>query len=406
MQEPERIIDVVGCSEQELARLRLLFRMGAARFRSRWRFSDSEPPDLMLVDPQTPIGAAAREIAHQVGRTSICIVDLGVEDDADWALRRPLKLDAIVRMVNLLCAAAPPPTPAVAKAAAPVKILAQGENFFDLDLGDADTGSTSGDDGLPGIRLPEIVRGFGAHDVDALFRRDPNANNTEVLLPHRLRDDTAIEHTEAPTLRTTARQDGTEGRIGTGERQLSPNIDPSLRRNFQADTRAHPLVDFLTKSILGSPSRIQIDGLPALVLDPVNRCYHAKADLPALELYCLQDLSREAFKPLTSAELTEVRISQPAKPWLRLQWLARYLVSEGRLSCQLDPGGKFKLERSIELARDYPTAYRISTTMLRDMQALHEIAKHAEASMTDVINVVNAYEAVNLLEAQLRDRFR
>ncbi|MCG6118942.1 MAG: hypothetical protein MEQ07_12280 [Aquimonas sp.] len=394
--QPECIVDVVGASEAETARLRLLFRMGAGRFASRWRFSDSEPPDLVFVDPADSLGEAAREAAAQAGRTCICLVEPGTEDGPDWALRRPLKLDAIVRMVNTLCAPAPVPAPEQAG-----RIVSQGENFFDVDLGD----TAAAADALPEVRMPEIVRGHGAHDVEALFRRDPMANTTDMLVPHRLADDTSVEFTEGPTARTSARIDNTAERMGNHEQREAPNIDPRLRRSAVEDTRVFPLLDYLGKGLLGAAARIELGGLPALVLDPVNQCYHAEGDLSALELYCLQDLPFTGFKPLTSSELGQVRSALPAKPWIRLRWLVRYLTSEGKLSSQLDPGGKFRIERPLELARDYPTAYRVSTAMLRDLQPLHEIAKQANTGMTEVINVVNAYEACSLLQAQLRERF-
>lgn len=400
MQDGEKIIDTVGCSEEEVARLRLLFRMGAARFKSRWKFSESEPPDLVLLDPETELGRAAREIAQQADRPYICIVELGTEDGPDWALRRPLKLDAIVRMVNLLCA----PAPRVAPAEPVLKVVSQGENFFDLDLGD--TPPPARDDGLPSIQLPEIVRGFGAHDVEGLFKRDPLANTPEALVPHRIGEGTGIEFTEGPTLRTHARIDEKAERLGKRENEVAPDIDPSLRRVSTQDARRFPLLDYLTQSLLGAPERIELPGLPWLVLDPVTQSYHSDAELPALELYCLQELPRAAFAQLTSAELAAVRARAPAKPWVRLRWQVRYLTSNGKLSSQLDPAGRFRIERPIELARDYPAAFRVSTALLRELQPLHEIAKQAKASMTEVINVVNAYESVSLLESQLRERFR
>lgn len=400
MQEAEKIIDAVGCSEEEIARLRLLFRMGAARFKLRWRFSDTDPPDLILLDPETELGRAAREAAQQSAKPYICVVDLGTEDGPDWALRRPLKLDAIVRMVNLLCA---PPVQAPAAAPA-LKVVSQGENFFDLDL--EDSPAAAPDDGLPSVRLPDIVRGFGAHDVDALFKRDPLADTAERLVPHRIDEKTAIEHTEGPTLRTSARIDEKAERLGKREHEQAPDIDPALRRVIAKDTRSFPLIDYLTQPLLGAPERIEMPGLPWLVLDPLTQSYHSEAELPALELYCLQELPRAAFSQLTSSELAAVRARAPAKPWLRLRWQVRYLTSNGKLSSQLDPAGRFRIERPIELARDYPAAFRVSTSMLRELQPLHEIAKAAKANMTEVINVVNAYESVSMLESQLRERFR
>ena len=250
------------------------------------------------------------------------------------------------------------------------------------------------------------MRGFGAHDVEGLFKRDPLANTAEALVPHRLSERTAIEYTEGPTLRTAARIDETAERLRTLEAKEAPNIDPGLRRGNTQDTRRFPLIDYLTQPLLGAPERIEMPGLPWLVLDPVTQSYHSDAELPALELYCLQELPRAAFAQLTSAELASVRARAPAKPWIRLRWQVRYLTSNGKLSTQLDPAGRFRIEHPIELARDYPAAFRVSTAMLRELQHLHEIAKQAKASMTEVINVVNAYESVSLLESQLRERFR
>ena len=50
---------------------------------------------------------------------------------------------------------------------------------------------------------------------------------------------------------------------------------------------------------------------------------------------------------------------------------------------------------------EYKKQYRIATMMLRPLR-LHEIARKADAKMVEVFDVVNAYDAIGLLEWQPR----
>ncbi|HRF55222.1 MAG TPA: hypothetical protein PK027_12310 [Aquimonas sp.] len=396
----ERIIDYIGGSEDETARLRLLLRMAGGKLKARWRFSDSETPDLLLLDPETSLGRTAREAAIEAHQTFISVVDLGVEDGADWALRRPIKLDALVRMLNALMPTRVADQP---RKPAPV-IVSQGESFFDLDLNDAHIPSAASAFAADGIAsTPRQVQ----EDYDALFKRDPMANTVEAIVPHSLHTDTSIEYTDSPTARTHAKIDLTEDRVVLRKTQLGdPNIDPTLRRQVHADDRSYPLSEYLDGSLLGAAEMIEWSGLPLLVIDPVEKVFHSPADLAGLELYALQRLPRNQFKSLTRMDLGRYREMYPAKPLARLRWLIRYLGSGGQLSTQLDPGGSFRLTRYLELAKDYPVAFRISSVMMRGLMPLHEIAKLANAGMNEVIDVVNAYDTIGYLEHEMRPRFK
>jgi hypothetical protein len=87
--------------------------------------------------------------------------------------------------------------------------------------------------------------------------------------------------------------------------------------------------------------------------------------------------------------------------YVKLVWLYVLLHSEGRLARHLDPGGTYKLSRWIEIERDFADYFRIASTMLQPGR-LHEIAAASNASMADVFDVVNAYDAIGLIEWQPR----
>ena len=99
---------------------------------------------------------------------------------------------------------------------------------------------------------------------------------------------------------------------------------------------------------------------------------------------------------LASRESTprgRLRVSVPAE--------FAMLRSNGCLGTHLDPGGTFKVQRWMSIYGEYRKQYRIATMMLRPLR-LHEIARKADAKMTEVFDVVNAYDAIGLLEWEPR----
>ena len=96
-----------------------------------------------------------------------------------------------------------------------------------------------------------------------------------------------------------------------------------------------------------------------------------------------------------------MRESEPAQPYLRLLWLYVLVHSEGKLARHLDPGGTYRLTRWIEIERDFSSYFRIASTMLQGAR-LHEIASASGASMADVFDAVNAFDAIGLVEWQPR----
>jgi hypothetical protein len=84
-----------------------------------------------------------------------------------------------------------------------------------------------------------------------------------------------------------------------------------------------------------------------------------------------------------------------------LVWLDVLARSEGRLAPHLDPGGRYKLKSWPQIEHDYPNHLRIATAMTHPAK-LNEIAAASGAPMGDVFAMVNAYDAIGLIDVERR----
>ncbi|MEP7042445.1 MAG: hypothetical protein ABI843_05250 [Dokdonella sp.] len=168
------------------------------------------------------------------------------------------------------------------------------------------------------------------------------------------------------------------------------SFDPARRSRLVTD------IDKLVAHGRGSVI-IERAGLPPLVLDPSNDSYLSGADLSELEPYLLQPVKGGECRPISGVRLADLRDSTPAHPLARLRWLAALLRSNGWLASHLDPGGSYRVKSWISVDGSYRRQYRIAMTMLRPAP-LHRIAAAAGATMAEVFDVVNAYDAIDLLE--------
>lgn len=379
--------------------LRLLLRKGRSRFQAAWQLDEEDQePDLLVIDPASLAGDVALGQARQGGRNFVCVVDADAPDSGDWQLRRPLKLDALVRVFNALTPSDAGPT-----------VISQGEDFFSADLGDeageglldADAFSSIPTGAARAGRQPE---NYWEDAADSLFRRDPDADHLDRVVDISLGDDTSFERVESRTGRSEKRGEDAEERVGrvggsTGEPRLRSGEAP------RGDLRVLPLIDYLKHDILGGPCRTSHGGVHPLVLDPKLRVFHADVDLPELELHCLQTYPVASFEQLTMAQLEALRASQPARPMVKLEWLYALVNSNGRLASHLDPGGRYWLARFLELAKDYPHQYQIAAKLAQPRK-INELAELTNSRIEDIYNVLNAFDAIGYLEWELRDRLR
>lgn len=396
----EKTLTFVGATDEEVAHLRLLLRRAAPRLDCQWRWATHESADLLVVKPVGLPAESAR--AHAAEQGSRCIV-VGSEAEVaplaatELRLDYPFQLDAVVAALN---------EPVRASVVVPAVTPMSGDELFN-DLYET-TAPTFDPNDLPDFpdEIPVRRQPPGWDESEALFRRDPLASSPQVLLPGALDMRTGVEYTQEATARTEARIADRPVAENPFAEAGSPNIDPALRRRAPPDRTSHPLSAYLDDELLlGGPSRLEMTGAPPLVLDPKQRHYHAAQDLDALAAYARRKIRRDEWQPVTSQELTELRARTPGKPYERLKWLEVLLGSQGRLASHLDPGGTYKLKRWFEVPHAYPQHYRISRAMLRPMR-LHELAATSRATMEEVFELVSAYDAIGLLEHQVRERLR
>lgn len=394
----DKYLVVIGLSEEDEAHLRLLMRRAAIDHLSHmWRWGPEEKADLMIVDPATFDGQMARSRAFHSGKRCAIFGDQELHDD-ELRLARPLKLEAVADLLNEVGAAS--------AFEGAEDIIPSAQNFYD------------NDDLTPAGNLEEEIEEIElnlesgaqrettpAQGLDDLLRPEADAAKPIFAVPLELKENATIESSSRfMTARREKRvADAAPGgkradRGGPGEINLSAPAQLEPARNVMATT----LRDYLRGNLLGGPATLALFGAPALTLDPKGRVYHSSSNsLQALTPYCKQTLPQRDWHPLTTAELAKIREEQPAQPYARLLWLATLVQSGGRLSAHLDPGGRYRLKDGAFVETEVPTHARIGKVM-QDMAKLNEIAAVSGASMAEVFDVINAYEAIHALETERR----
>jgi hypothetical protein len=378
----EKRIAVIGVSDEETAHLRLLMRKADSELGARWQWGSESGADLLVVDPSSFAGQMARTRAQAGGMRCAIFSDEPV-DGHDLVLRRPLKLANVIEVLN-----------DVAGRALRVEgIEPQKHDFYVLDVSDAD--DAAGPEAIEEPAASPEQRASAAPGLDELLKVDPAEEREAARVKATLDENTTVFGTSGPTARSEARGGG----LRPGAREDAPP-DPGLIRRGGNNAR-HDLRAYLEGDLLGGPARIRIADAPSLVLDPKHRVFHSEGRLAALEPYCRTPLRHSDFEPLTSAELAEIRATVPAETYLRLVWLDALMHSGGQLARHLDPGGTYRLSRWLEIDSDLSAYFRIASAMLEPAR-LHEIAAASGASMSDVFDAVNAYDAIGLIEWQPR----
>jgi hypothetical protein len=386
----DKHIAVIGVSDDETAHLRLLMRKAVGELSHRWRWGNESGADLVVVDPASFAGQMARTRVQAAGVRCAIFSDEAVVEGADLILRRPLKMANVIAILN----------EAAGKAERPEGMVSQKQDFYFYDAGE---GAGNADDviAMPEPATPPHLSADAAPGLEELLRIDPVDVKEAARVKTKLDDDTTVFGTAGPTARSDVR--GREAADVFGKARAEPPPAPlaSLRKGTVTDTARHSLRVYLDTEILGGPARITLAEAPPLVLDPKQKMFHSPGRLSALEPYCRTALRHCDWQALTSAELVELRAAEPPQPYLRLIWLYVLVHSDGQLARHLDPGGTYRLVRWIEIERDLSAYFRIASTMLAPAR-LHEIAAASGAPMADVFNVVNAYDAIGLIEWQPR----
>jgi len=162
--------------------------------------------------------------------------------------------------------------------------------------------------------------------------------------------------------------------------------------------RERRLSAWLADGALRAAVRLQDADAPELIIDPAAKTYFADGNLRALSTYCTRVIAPSEWQEVAPADAAKVQDSGKAQPLTRLLWLAHALGSNGQLSPGLDINAKFKLARWPQIEREFAKHFRIATVMLKQPATLAEIADQSGATLTDVIDFTNAYNATGYIE--------
>jgi hypothetical protein len=164
--------------------------------------------------------------------------------------------------------------------------------------------------------------------------------------------------------------------------------------------RERRLADWLADGASLVAMRLHSEGAPDLTLDPHNKVYYADGPLRALAPHCNRVLAREDWQEVDAADLAGLQAAGKSQPYARLLWLSHALGSHGHPAAGLDINAKYKLSRWPQIEREFPKHFRIATVMMKQPATLSEVAEQSGATLADVVDFTNAYNATGYIEAE------
>jgi hypothetical protein len=382
----EKYVSLVGVSEEDTAHLRLLLRAAAAQLHDRWRWGTEDNADLVIVDPSDLAGGIARNRAFNSGRRCALMSETDDLRQGEVRLPKPLRADALVSLLNT--------------SSATTVSRSSDVNQFANDFYDVENFSPTfelEDDESANVRSQQREEN-PAPGLDELLKPDADAMKPQFAIPMMLDKNTQVSYASS-SLRS-------EKRVADSGKSFLKGDDKPEGINFGSpgtisESGAFPLRDYLEKNILGGPATVSLEGAPPLTLDPKEKQFAAPGKLRELAVYTQHDFTRSAFRPVTTQELTRLRNEYGTHPYSRLIWFDVLTRSGGKLARHLDPGGRFKLKTFPHAEKDFPRHTGIIAA-LQQPAKLNEIAAHAHVAMGDVFDVVNAYDAIGLIEVEPR----
>jgi hypothetical protein len=163
---------------------------------------------------------------------------------------------------------------------------------------------------------------------------------------------------------------------------------------------------YLVDELLGTldaaegPVRLVHEGLPSLIVDPKTQRWYAAVSLKPLAGWSKLPVRREDLKHLDAAEFAQATDIMAAQPYARLIWLARLARGEGELDAGLPADARYRLTRWPQVEREFPKHFRIATAMMSGMATIDEIAAQSKAGAGDVVDFINAYNALGYVECE------
>ncbi|MDY0021111.1 hypothetical protein [Arenimonas caeni] len=167
----------------------------------------------------------------------------------------------------------------------------------------------------------------------------------------------------------------------------------------QAEPR---LAAFLRPGALAGPVRVQVEGAPALVIDPANKVYFSGPALKPLLPYATADIHEADLQPVDPATLPALASELGGShPLGRLAWILALGGHNGSLAPGNGLNDRYKLLKWPQTEREFPRHFRIATVMMKGPALLTDIAEQSGASLAEVCDFVNASLAVGVAEPDL-----
>lgn len=405
----EKIIAVVGVSDELTAHMRLLLRRAMPILGQSWKWGLEDVADLIVVDPRDLAGQMARTRAQAAGVRCAVVLHDGMPDEPGFTLRVPFKLESFVEVMRGAARPSVKPTGAIEHA---------DEDFYFRSTQDANApaGADSGEFWSRARARAEATAAEAASDrqqtlkqrdpgvamgLDEMLKENPSARKVAPKPDITLTDKVTIQAVGATGARAEKRQgDTARGILGEkfNDEELlkfaKDELDPG-----EATLRA-----ILEGSDVAAPSQLKQDGVPALTLDPKNRQVLVNGPLSALAPYCQKPVALKSLRVVTSRELNDLRAAEQVYAYADLVWLDQMLRGTGHLGRKFDPAGTFRIRRTVAVDAGFRNHGAIAAIMVGEARRLNEIAQQAGVSMDDVYNVVNAYDAIGELEWQAKQR--
>ena len=178
----------------------------------------------------------------------------------------------------------------------------------------------------------------------------------------------------------------------TAAKPAAPPAPPPPPATPPPKPREPVLWDYLRPGGLGGPSRLEIEGAPALVIDPRTDTYIGATALKPYIPYCeLGTIRADRWKSLTGADLnTHLSAPNEAQPMARLRWLLALVQGHGELAPGYDPNDKYRLVRWTKTEREFPRHFRIASSMMQAPATPADIAAASDTSVAEVNDFLNA----------------
>ena len=407
-----KTLAVIGASEETVAHLRLLMKLGGRQLQQTWVWGEETAADFVAVEVHD-LGAQG-----VIARCQAAGVPCAVMAEANevvvhgLVLRRPFKLDQIVAVLNA----------AGTNSADTSDVEAFADDFYTRNLDEDLAAPSAVEEELWRRResssTPARITGERpVLGLDELIQGDPLVE-PEKPKPLIQADTTVARGASEPSKRSEGRADMSRHRVMPGA-EMPPGVigvgtvdvipvrlpgRPEAASGESEEIGGHRLGDYLDGELVATPIQLQLPDLPVLTLDPKKRAYHAEGDLARLEPYARQVLPRSAAKLASSADLNRARETQPARTYDELRWLFTLARGNGRLAARLDPGGSYEVSHPVQVDPKF-RAHGAIVAALAKPARLHEVTAASKASMEQVFDLVSAYDAIGRLKWTPRQRF-